>query len=1098
MLTLGHEHTISTTSRPATDTHVWGKIGPVNYESISSIITDASATAGAKAYHRWRPSAVVVGGATAHPSDLVQSAAMAATTHPRPTIQPRLPVSLVRDGVLSDAQIESVVLVADAHDKHLPARLQVSTDLEFIRRVDGPRVLVPESGPHLSAPHVRGVDEIRFGSTVAFRQGYMLADGTGCGKGRQVAAILLDQWLRGRRRAIWISASDSLIRDARRDWQAVGGHPKDVIPLKRTRAQERIPNACGILFCTYATLRSSSRQGNRSRLEQIIAWLAGAIDEAARHVFDGCIVFDECHSLANAAGGKGSRGAITPSQQGRAGLRLQNALPDARVLYVSATGASTIDGLAYTQRLGLWGTDRTPFETRQRFVEAIEAGGVAALEVVARDLKSLGVYQARALSYDGVEVDILVHAVTEAQREVYDSYAYAFKILNAMLTAALEVTAAAKSTARATFRGMEQRFFGALITSLKCPTLIRAIEANLEANRTAVVQLVSTGEALAERRLDEIPSAAQNDLRLEITLKDHILDYLRNTFPVTLHEEFTDAAGKLRSRPVYDGTGNPVLAPAAVAMRDALIERFAGLPPVRAALDEILFHFGHEQVAEITGRSRRVLRTEGGHYVVRSRSTSANIHETDAFMTGKKPIMVFSMAGNTGRSYHADLTCRNTQRRVHYLLETGWRADQAIQGLGRTHRTHQRSAPIVRPVTTDIKGERRFTSAIALKLDQLGAITRGQRGSQTAMGDNTALFGASDNLETPYARGALREFYEALRLGHVKDWTIDEFTDSTGLHLDREEELPPMSTFLNRLLALPIGSQNELFSDLETRIDANIQHAIDAGTFDQGVEWIHADSLKITNRETVCTYEDTDTSIVEIIRHDRVRPLQASDALRIRGNEQAKGHPARLMVNLQSKRAALVVMQPGRLLEDGTFERRVRMIRPLTHSTTSEPELLKSTWQETDAHAWRVTWNQEARGAPPIRESQFWMMTGLLLPVWHRLPRTDVKVYRLATDDGGKHHRPRRQCQPDQRTPRLYRARRSRTHTYAVLGRENDRCYRGRRPDHPAGQHRAGSRRRVGVRRAPDLCGHAGGLRPRGRSTGRVSRLAVPATRPRE
>ena len=34
---------------------------------------------------------------------------------------------------------------------------------------------------------------------------------------------------------------------------------------------------------------------------------------------------------------------------------------------------------------------------------------------------------------------------------------------------------------------------------------------------------------------------------------------------------------------------------------------------------------------------------------------------------------------------------------VHYLLEPGWRADQAIQGLGRTHRTHQASAPLFRP-----------------------------------------------------------------------------------------------------------------------------------------------------------------------------------------------------------------------------------------------------------------------------------------------------------------------------------------------------------------------------------------------------------------
>ena len=37
----------------------------------------------------------------------------------------------------------------------------------------------------------------------------------------------------------------------------------------------------------------------------------------------------------------------------------------------------------------------------------MEAGGVAAIEVVARDLKALGLYQARALAYDGVEVDIL-------------------------------------------------------------------------------------------------------------------------------------------------------------------------------------------------------------------------------------------------------------------------------------------------------------------------------------------------------------------------------------------------------------------------------------------------------------------------------------------------------------------------------------------------------------------------------------------------------------------------------------------------------------------------------------------------------------------
>ena len=77
------------------------------------------------------------------------------------------------------------------------------------------------------------------------------------------------------------------------------------------------------------------------------------------------------------------------------------------------------------------GAGETPFESRGDFVSAMEAGGVAAMEVVARDLKALGLYQARALSYEGIEVDILEHPLTPEQRRIYDAYAGAFKVINA-------------------------------------------------------------------------------------------------------------------------------------------------------------------------------------------------------------------------------------------------------------------------------------------------------------------------------------------------------------------------------------------------------------------------------------------------------------------------------------------------------------------------------------------------------------------------------------------------------------------------------------------------------------------------------------------
>ena len=97
----------------------------------------------------------------------------------------------------------------------------------------------------------------------------------------------------------------------------------------------------------------------------------------------------------------------------------------------------------------------------------------------------------------------------------------------------------------------------------------------------------------------------------------------------------------------------------AVRIRDNLIRRLSLLPPVGSALDQIVQHFGDDAVGEITGRSRRILKMRderGKRHALRSRAASANMHETHAFMNGEKRILVFSLAGNTGRSYHADLS----------------------------------------------------------------------------------------------------------------------------------------------------------------------------------------------------------------------------------------------------------------------------------------------------------------------------------------------------------------------------------------------------------------------------------------------------------
>ena len=67
-------------------------------------------------------------------------------------------------------------------------------------------------------------------------------------------------------------------------------------------------------------------------------------------------------------------------------VELQRALPLARVVYCSATGATELADLAYMERLGLWGPNAEHADFGA-FADALGARGVCGLEMLAIEMK---------------------------------------------------------------------------------------------------------------------------------------------------------------------------------------------------------------------------------------------------------------------------------------------------------------------------------------------------------------------------------------------------------------------------------------------------------------------------------------------------------------------------------------------------------------------------------------------------------------------------------------------------------------------------------------------------------------------------------------
>lgn len=125
-----------------------------------------------------------------HPDPVVESSTLSGVDPPDIDYRLSLPQEIIDEGRLSSAQLEAIAYACQRHEVMLP---------------NGQRA------------------------------GYLIGDGAGMGKGREIAGIIFENFLKGRKKAIWLSVSNDLKRDAERDLADVGHHSARVHPLNKVR-----------------------------------------------------------------------------------------------------------------------------------------------------------------------------------------------------------------------------------------------------------------------------------------------------------------------------------------------------------------------------------------------------------------------------------------------------------------------------------------------------------------------------------------------------------------------------------------------------------------------------------------------------------------------------------------------------------------------------------------------------------------------------------------------------------------------------------------------------------------------------------------------
>ncbi|WP_027234352.1 strawberry notch C-terminal domain-containing protein [Leisingera caerulea] len=585
-------------------------------------------------------------------------------------------------------------------------------------------------------------------------RGFLLADQTGVGKGRSLAAIAREH-LRAdpRNKVLYLTESAEInAPDVGRDLKDVGAWPecrtlfmtantrmRDVTidpetgeeivqeltspPAARRKeifSSEAWPEENNLIISTYSSFRGAEDDPSS-------IWAANAVDERT------LIILDEAHNALN-----------PKSRQGRNVRNMLDQVGPANVVYGTATPSRDPSGMNLYKPL----LPQTSDAGLDELLDNMVSGGEVAQEAFATMLAEDGVLLRR--DHDLSNIDFQVSLPDDEQMLRYQEIMNTFSpVVELMIECSGQIgehlgrrqSAAymgmlrqgmSREAARAMTNEMNQYSIAlgsplanlARITmnAIKIDQVVDDALQEIAEGRKPLITFHSTNTSLLQelsKGPDGRTSVEAMNAATDLTLKDQIRRIHASMYRVKIEGEFRDA------REVYPDIARTF------EMIDAQIEQIPDSLPVSPidALVEKLEQNG-VTVGEISGRTlcyrdNRIQRRQG-----------RNRRETvDNFNAGGLDVLIYNSAGATGGSYHASPKFADQRPRTMLELEAPVDVIKYVQSQGRGNRYGQVHNPRVKSVMTGLTPEMRILQQRNRKLRSLGASVDGNRSHPLLLDD---------------------------------------------------------------------------------------------------------------------------------------------------------------------------------------------------------------------------------------------------------------------------------------------------------------------------------------------------------------------------